>query len=363
MPTSERAEPIPTAPWAREPGHPPQRFASAPISLARLLADGQARNAATLAAHLQVDTAVLAACLDQAEREYGLDLVRDTAGGYRLRAPLELLDAATIHAALPADGVPSALEIQDEVDSTNAWLLRAAARGAPDGACCLAEYQHAGRGRQGRAWVSPFGANLYLSLLWRAAGGPATFGRLSLAAGVAIVQALDDCGARDLALKWPNDIHWRQRKLAGLLLEVGGAASGPSHAVLGVGVNLRLTPTQARAIDQPWTDLQQVMSGTPPGRNRLAAALIARLLAMRARYLADGLAPFLDAWRRWDGYRGGAVVLSNGRERFAGHALGIDDTGALLFAQPGQDVARIQAGELSLRGVGETLSEELDSGI
>ena len=95
--------------------------------------------------------------------------------------------------------------------------MAAALRRAPSGTVCLAERQTAGRGRRGRTWVSPFAANLYLSVLWRYPIGPAALGGVSLAAGVAVARVLAGLGVADLGLKWPNDLLWRGRKLGGLL--------------------------------------------------------------------------------------------------------------------------------------------------
>jgi len=217
----------------------------------------------------------------------------------------------------------------------------------------VAERQTAGRGRLGRTWVSPFGRNLYLSVLWRFAMAPGELGGLSLACGAAVATALMQLGAKGVGLKWPNDVHWRRRKLAGLLLEVGGESQGPSYAVVGVGVNLRLPAGDAAGIDQPWVDLAQVLQAQDlcaqlPSRNRAAALLIGALTEVLGRYRCDGLAPYLSQWRALDAYAGEPVDLVAGARRTSGVYLGIDDRGALRLQTP-EGERMFAAGEVSLR--------------
>jgi BirA family transcriptional regulator, biotin operon repressor / biotin---[acetyl-CoA-carboxylase] ligase len=156
------------------------------------------------------------------------------------------------------------LELLFEVDSTNQYLLDAWPRGAGAGWACSAEFQSAGRGRRGRPWVSPLGGAIFLSISWEYAAGPARLSGLSLAAGLAVARTLRRFGARRVGLKWPNDLLWQHRKLAGLLLEVRGEQHGPTRLVLGLGLNLRLPPDQGARIDQPWVDLTEILAADHP---------------------------------------------------------------------------------------------------
>ncbi|WP_242445717.1 biotin--[acetyl-CoA-carboxylase] ligase [Chromatium okenii] len=158
---------------------------------------------------------------------------------------LEQLNAEHIHAALSTAGqaMLAHLVCHEQLDSTNAELLRQAAAGAPSPAACLAERQTAGRGRRGREWVSPFG-NLYLSLLWRSPLPAAALGGTSLVAGAVTTEVLQALGAQHLSLKWPNDLLWHGQKLAGLLLEVGAKSSTTSTLVIGIGINLLTSATK-----------------------------------------------------------------------------------------------------------------------
>jgi len=320
------------------------------LQIIRLLADGELYSGEAIATRLGISRTAVWKAVRKAADALELDIESVRGRGYRLRAPLELLDAEAIRDALPVEaraGV-GAIHLFDCIDSTNRWLMRQAHAGAPGGSVCLAERQSAGRGRRGRRWVSPFGGNLYLSLLWRYSLAPAQLSGLSLAAGVAVARALAATGASGLGLKWPNDLHWRRRKLAGLLLEVAGESQGPCRVVVGVGVNLRMDPVRAAVIDQPWVDLDGVLGPDGYRRNAVAASLIAELCSALARYGAEGLAPFVGSWRMLDAYLGEPVELITGERRIAGIHAGIDADGSLLLQSDGR-VSAYQAGEVSLR--------------
>ena len=196
--------------------------------------------------------------------------------------------------------------------------------------------------------MSPFGDNIYLSLLWRYGLAPGELGGLSLAAGSAVAGVLDDQGVEGIALKWPNDVLWGGRKLAGLLLEVAAETHGPSLVVVGLGLNTRLRGEQARAIDQPWVDLEEILGPRGYSRNELAVLLVEALTAAMERYERDGIAPFLPLWERFDRYRGEPVELRLGNQVLAGIQEGVTPEGALRLRVEGV-VRTFVAGEVSLR--------------
>jgi BirA family biotin operon repressor/biotin-[acetyl-CoA-carboxylase] ligase len=260
-------------------------------------------------------------------RDAGIAIDADPARGYSLGAPLELLDADAIVAALPppAREELAALEVDFETDSTQ----RQALRSPPPAHGCrvhLAERQTAGRGRRGRAWHSPLAANLYLSVARRFSGGFAALSGLSLAVGVATAEALHATGATSVRLKWPNDLVVASRKLGGILVDLRGEAQGPCDVVIGLGLNVRM-PATTPDLDQPWCDLAGL--GFAPGRNVLAARVLATLLPALATFERDGLAPFLARWRAFDALAGRAVRIHDGARVHDGVALGIAGDGAL----------------------------------
>ncbi len=268
--------------------------------------------------------------------------------GYRLAAPLELLDEAHILAQLPAPSRRrlAGMEIHGETDSTNRLLRDQAAR-CPAPYACLAEYQQAGRGRRGRRWVTPYGRGLCLSLLWRFTEPPAALAALGLVAGVAVLGALEALGVKGAGLKWPNDLVWRQAKLGGILVETAAESHGACQAVIGVGLNVNMPAAAGRRVEQPWTDLETAL-GRLPSRNRGCALLIHHLLEVLRYFEAQGFAPLAAEWRRHDALRDRQVQVLQGGRVHHGIARGIDDQGGLLLETPG-GIKRFMAGDVSLR--------------
>lgn len=284
----------------------------------------------------------------EALRAAGVEVQAQPGRGYALAQPLQLLDAATISAALSpaARAELEALAVLFETDSTNAAALREPAPGRGSRAW-LAERQTAGRGRRGREWASPLAAHVYLSLSRRFEGGVAALQGLGLAVAVAAVEALHSLGYSQVGLKWPNDLLADGRKLGGILVEVGGEAGGPLRVVVGLGLNVVMPAAAARGIDQPWCDLAS-LSGSPPSRPAVCVALLDALLPMLARFEREGLAPFQAGWARHDLLAGRAVRLAEGGRVHEGVAMGIAGDGALRLRHDDGE-RRYHAGEASLR--------------
>ncbi len=121
----------------------------------------------------------------------------------------------------------------------------------------MAEYQQAGRGRRGRKWFSPFGANLYLSMYWRLEQGPAAAIGLSLVIGIVIAEVLQQLGAEQVRVKWPNDIYLQDRKLSGILVELTGKTGDAAQIVSGAGINLVMRRVESDVVNQGWISLQE----------------------------------------------------------------------------------------------------------
>jgi BirA family transcriptional regulator, biotin operon repressor / biotin---[acetyl-CoA-carboxylase] ligase len=318
--------------------------------LLKQLADGKFHSGAALAKIAGLSRGSVWKYL-QALSEYGLDFNAVTGKGYRLNHPLQLLDPDALHALLTEEAQQNLrMEIHDSLDSTNSYLMHRAAQGAPSGLACLSEYQTAGKGRRGRQWASPFGQNIYLSLLCRYQEGPATLGGLSLAVGVAAVRALQDIGVHDIGLKWPNDIYYQRQKLGGILVEVSGDGNGPCHAVIGIGLNLLLTGEQAAGIDQAWTDLRHINGQNAYLlRNRLAAALLNRISAAAMAFHSADCSEVLQQWRQYDCLKGLPVQLTIGEQRLGGVAAGIDEQGLLWLEHADGQRRAYASGEVSVK--------------
>jgi BirA family biotin operon repressor/biotin-[acetyl-CoA-carboxylase] ligase len=314
------------------------------------LADGQFHSGEALGSALGVSRMAVWKHL-KALRELGVEFEVVRGKGYRLPASIDLLDPDAILAALSPQARTQLgpLDVLLEVDSTNSWLRERALKGERSGAVCLAELQHAGRGRHGRHWVSPFAGNICLSLLWRTGLGAAALGGLSLVVGIAVLRSLQSAGIRGAGLKWPNDVLVDDAKLAGILIDVAGEASGPCAVIIGIGINIKLPGSAGEAIDQPWTELSALAGTGELSRNRLSAILIDNLFEVLGVFDGQGLEPFQDEWRTHDVMAGRPVSLQLPHARVQGTARGIDAGGALRVETAHGSEERFLCGEISLR--------------
>ncbi len=314
----------------------------------RLLADGQFRSGEVLARHFGVTRATIWNAVKQAE-SLGVQIYSVRGKGYRLPEKLDFLDRQTIMAALGEVAHGFDLQVHDLTESTNSLLMRHAAEGAPHGTCVVAELQQAGRGRRGRVWHSVLGSGLTFSLLWRFTQGAGGLSGLSLAVGVALARALEEMGVADIALKWPNDVLHQHKKLAGVLIEMQGEMLGPSAAVIGIGLNVRLPRETREAIAQPVVDLTEI-SRQPVDRNRLLATVLWHLATVLNAFEQSGFAGLLDEWQSRHIFHGQPVqlMLPEGRAVEA-VVLGVAEDGALL-ADAGSGPQRFSSVEIGLRG-------------
>lgn len=268
--------------------------------------------------------------------------------GYRLAEAVHWLNHDEVHAALNNNARLIQLEVLEIADSSNAILMQKAALGAQHGSCLAVELQTRGRGRRGRPWHTSLGGSLAFSLLWRFNQGASALSGLSLAVGVALMRALEQAGIRDTCLKWPNDVLHQQQKLAGILIELQGDMLGPSAAVIGIGLNLKLTGQTRNNIDQAATDIAAIRPD-PPNRNYLLALILNHLSDVLLQFENEGFGKLREEWSRHHFYQNRSVrmLLPDGSE-FNGKVTGVNKDGALLVR--GTDGERcFTAGEISMR--------------
>jgi BirA family biotin operon repressor/biotin-[acetyl-CoA-carboxylase] ligase len=242
------------------------------------------------------------------------------------------------------------VEVLPEIDSTNTELMRRARAGQLEPVLLVAEWQTAGRGRLGRAWVSgdaepkaaaTSSAAATLPSLMFSLGlplAPVDWSGLSLAVGLSVVQSLH----ADLQLKWPNDVWYQGRKLAGILIETASVGA-LRYAVIGIGINL--TARDATGLRTPPAALNEVLPGVD------APAALARVLLplVRAiqRFETEGFAPLRQEFHARDLLYGCEVTCSDG---VTGMARGVDAGGALLVHTE-QGLKKISSAEVSVRPV------------
>ena len=235
------------------------------------------------------------------------------------------------------------VEVLPQVDSTNTELMRRARSGRLEPVLLVTEQQTAGRGRLGRQWLSdaeqvgraPTALTFSLGLNL----APADWSGLSLAVGLSVAQSLHP----DIRLKWPNDLWWHDRKLAGILIETANLseAGAGRYVVIGVGINIHAPAAQG--LSTVPMGLTELLPGVNAAQalGRIAAPLVRTVQAFEAR----GFAPFQAAFNACDALTQVPVTLSDGLQ---GVAQGVDATGALLV-QTAQGVQRVTSSEVSVR--------------
>jgi BirA family transcriptional regulator, biotin operon repressor / biotin---[acetyl-CoA-carboxylase] ligase len=238
-------------------------------------------------------------------------------------------------------------------ESTNAIACRLAASGGREGAVVVADHQTAGRGRLGREWFSPAASGLYVSVVLtpnRARIDPARVTTLlTIAAGVALAEAIESATGLRVEIKWPNDVMMAGRKLAGILAEATGSGthgtSIPASVVLGYGINVGPMVFPPELSNRASTLESEL--GRPADRPVLFAESLAALCRRYGDLMEGRFDAILDAWRaRAPSSRGTTVCWSTPGGYATGVTAGIDDRGALLV-QTDRGVERIVAGEVT----------------
>ena len=230
------------------------------------------------------------------------------------------------------------VEILPQLDSTNSELMRRARAGQTEPILLVAESQTAGRGRLGRSWLSEETSATALTFSIGMPLHMADWSGLSLAVGVSVASSLHPA----LQLKWPNDIWFQERKLAGILIETL-TMGATRYAVIGVGLNIG--PREAAGLSTAPAWLQELLPGidAPQALLRIAAPLVQAV----QRFESQGLPPFLKTYAARDALAGRAVTLSDGSH---GQAQGVDSSGALLV-HTDAGLKKINSAEVSVRPV------------
>lgn len=332
----------------------------------RLLTDGKFHSGEAIASHFNTSRATVWNAIQDAEA-LGVEIFSVRGRGYKLPQAITLLDEQSILNAIGEQRSWFKLEVHDHLESTNSYLMKKASAGQAHATCVVANLQTKGRGRRGRSWQAGLGASLTFSLLWRFQCGASALSGLSLAVGVGLIRALHEAGITQAQLKWPNDVligaidregHHREdiqdesryfaRKLAGILIELQGDMEGPSAAVIGVGINLKLPASIKQQIDQPVIDLDSV-SARPIDANALLGSLLKHLAQVLSDFEQHGFAHVRDEWLKHHAYHQKTVRMlhPDGRET-TGTAIDVAEDGILLVKTAAGE-QRFSSGEISLR--------------
>jgi len=315
------------------------------IKLTNLLSDNQFHDGISIGNQLNITRAAVWKAIKKLEG-YGIPLQAVKGRGYSLDAPIILLDQKKIKSALRTKSIT--IEMLEKVDSTNNYLKQFCGQTNRTMAC-IAETQTNGKGRFQRNWHSPFGQNIYLSLLYPINKEIGELSGLSLIVGLAICSIIEtQCHLPDpLVIKWPNDIICNHKKLAGTLIEIQAETHAGCHLIVGVGINVNLERDADKKINQRWTSIKKITQQYQD-RNNLCAALIDNLILYLKRFEKNGMGDFLSEWREKDYLLNQIIRLKSNRQEFKGQGLGINEHGHLLLKLPDGEIKAFASGDTAL---------------
>ena len=235
-----------------------------------------------------------------------------------------------------------------ETDTTNDRIRDLAQEGAPEGTLAVADLQTAGRGRRGRPWQAPAGTGVWMSLLLRPNIQPAQASVLTLLAGIALTEAIEELTGLEPAIKWPNDIYCQGRKLTGILTEMSGEMDRINYLVVGIGINANIP---LESFPEDIKDKAGSMSGIL-GHDIDRVVFLQKILTYMENLYVDvlknGFDWALDQWREYSITLGQLIDVVGVQEKFAGVAEDIDEDGALLV-RTDTGLRRVLAGDVSIR--------------
>lgn len=237
------------------------------------------------------------------------------------------------------------------IDSTNSQLKDLAKKDAPHGTVLIADHQTGGRGRLGRRFLSPAGVGIYMSILLRPECAPGDLMHLTCAAAEAMCDAVEKSAGFRPGIKWTNDLVYHQRKLAGILTELGLRPDGTvDYAIIGIGMNCCQQVSDFPADIQSFAGSLSMFSEKSIDRSHVAACMMEALWKMDSVLFTHKKA-LLEQYRKDCVTIGKDISLIRGNECRHGKALDVDDTGALVVAFPSGQIEAISSGEISIRGM------------
>ncbi|MEC7595928.1 MAG: biotin--[acetyl-CoA-carboxylase] ligase [Pseudomonadota bacterium] len=211
----------------------------------------------------------------------------------------------------------------DSIESTNTFLANTPY--STKSQLCITREQTRGRGQHGREWASQKDGSIIFSLR-KFFAEDTNLNGLSLVVGMAIIKSIEvECQLNSLKIKWPNDVYFGAKKLAGVLIE-NSFYKGKQYVLIGVGVNYQLG--EKMDIDKPWTDLSKIVKRLPD-LQKLTASLINNILLKSEDFEMNGLSSLLSQWDDYDMLKGVNIRSRQSNGEFEGKVDGITNQGAL----------------------------------
>ena len=319
------------------------------ITMTELLNDGHYHDGTSLGNQLNITRAAVWKVIKKL-KQYEVPLQSMKGKGYRLASPLVLLNHKKITANLRHHSVH--IDTLEKIGSTNDYLKNVIVENKKI-RICLAETQTQGKGRLQRQWHSPFGQNIYFSMLYPFQKDISDLSGLSLVTGLAVCHAIEsviDLGNEKLWVKWPNDVLANKRKLAGTLIEIQAESNGFCQVIIGIGLNVNMKDDTKKNITQPWSSLLQ-LTHQYQDRNILCATLIDTLIDYIKRFSSKGLVDFMEEWKKKDFLFDRSIAIASGKNKHHGVCMGINEKGHILLKTSEEIIQAHSSGD-TIVGVG-----------
>lgn len=287
--------------------------------------------------------------IEQLKKEgYQIEAVRNK--GYRLIESPDVLSKAEIESLISSRWAGREVFYYDEADSTNIRAKSAGETGGSHGALFVADEQTAGKGRRGRAWESPSGSSIYMTILLRPKISPVKAPMLTLVMALSVADGIRQVTGLDTLIKWPNDIVLNQKKVCGILTEMSTEIDYINYVVIGVGINVN-QESFPDIIRDTATSLK-AETGRSFRRSEIIAAVMERFEKYYETFLkTEDLSGIQETYNNILANRDKDVrVLEPGNE-YDAHAIGINEKGELIIKTPDGTKKNIFAGEVSVRGL------------
>jgi BirA family biotin operon repressor/biotin-[acetyl-CoA-carboxylase] ligase len=282
-------------------------------------------------------------------KEEGYEIESISKKGYRLKQVPDLLSYSEIKSYLKTNFIGRNYIHKDTIDSTNVFAKHMASEGAEEGTIVISEEQSSGRGRLGRAWVSPKGTGIWLSIILRPNISPFKASKLTLLGAAAVSLALEELGV-DAQIKWPNDIVLNKKKICGILTEMSGEIERINYIVMGIGINVNMNnfPVELNHI----ASSLKIETGEEVDRKNLLANILNNFERIYKAFIEnDDFSEVINICREKSILLGKEVNIISGQKTTRAKAIDIDNEGELVVQYEDETFGKVLSGEVSVRGL------------
>lgn len=313
--------------------------------------NGQYISGEEISSRLQVSRTAIWKYIKQL-KNMGYIIESQTNKGYRLVKSPDSLLPLEIQGMLKTDFLGKIIQYYDEVDSTNLQAKRIAEKGFEDGTVVIAEEQLRGKGRLGRAWVSPKGKGIWMTIMLKPKISPADAAKVTLLTACAVCKAIEDTCAVYPKIKWPNDIVLEGRKLCGILTEMSAELDEVNYILVGIGINVNLEREDFPEELLSHATSIKIEKGNVVERRKLAAAIINNFESFYKTFIRTGsIKGFIREYKDKSAVLGKEVKIKSSNVELQGTVVDISDEGQLVLRLKNGELKEIISGEVSVRGL------------